>query len=149
MDINLIGSIFSIASALFAFYQAYRSRKLANQVKEYHKKILGSENLDRLSFVLSELKNVQDSIRKLRFLQNQRNFNKNKTMNEIELKVDNIIHAIPTVFKNLNEETRQAKTLLQSGLSSNEEIIGFETAILNVLSIAKEYRDKIKFDIQE
>lgn len=149
MDINIIGSVFSIASALFAFYQACRSKKLANLVKEYHKKILGSENLDGLSFVLSELKNIQEYIRNLKFQQNQRNFNKNKTMSELELKIDSIIHANPTIYRNLNDGIRQAKTLLQSGLTSNQDIIGFEIAILNVISIAKEYRDKIKFDIEE
>lgn len=145
--LNVVGSIFSICSALFAFCQAYKSKILANQVKDYHKRIFDSENLDKLSLVLGELRDIQDKL--LNFKYPQKGFNKKKALNELESKVNNILHIIPSCYRDITEEIKQAIVDLQSGLISDEEIRDFENTILRIILIAKESKEKIKFEIKE
>lgn len=147
MDINIIGSIFSIGGALFAFYQAYLSRESANEAKKYLKKYSDNENIEKLSSVLTDLKNIQNEIRNLKSSFNQRGANLTKKSNGIQEKLDEIFIIAPFIYKNLNNEIKRAQAILQKGFTESGEIIELEKNIYEIISIVKEERDKIKTNI--
>jgi len=149
MDINLIGSIFSIGSGLFALCQTIFSIMATNKVKKYFKKFCDTENLEKLGSVLVDLKSIQNEIRILKSSLNQRGTDLPKKAKRIQEKLDDIFTNAPFVYKNLNNEIKKAQDVLQKCISDDSEIFNFEKNIYDIISIVKEEKEKIKINISQ